>query len=154
MLVAVGEQLNPKDAEGAMRSNLEWHRDPLDAMLNEPAFPEGCASRRRMGVWMRLRPGRCVNLLPPGPWDPKAAKAGAVLVSGWAQAEGHRLALMGRRVAAAFGLGRCPFGTFALTPQPTIVLPHPSGRSRFLNEFENVAMVRRAVETFERVFTV
>ncbi|MHC4545765.1 MAG: hypothetical protein ACYSYL_14795 [Planctomycetota bacterium] len=155
MLIAVGEQLNPRDVGERLVSLLRWREDPLDAMLAEQAFPEGCASRRRMTEVMGLEADRHVNLLPPGEaWCARTARAGATLLRSWARVEGHCLALMGRKVATAFDLARAPFGTFALVPSPAVVLPHPSGLSRYLNTRENREAIRRSVRTFCRVFAV
>jgi hypothetical protein len=155
MLVAVGEQLNPNDVDGETLAHAMcgWDLDAFQAMRTTPAFPAGCQSRRRMEEVMGLSPDTCLNLAAPGEvWQPHVARERAGYVRSWASARDYRLALMGRRVAAAFDLGRAPFGTFALTPVPTIVLPHPSGLSRFLNSHDNRTKIRRAVETFDRCF--
>lgn len=57
--------------------------------------------------------------------------------------------LLGRRVAAAFGLGGAPwFTSFQMAssqgmPAEVVVAPHPSGASRWWNEPANVARARR-----------
>jgi hypothetical protein len=64
--------------------------------------------------------------------------------------EGRRVALLGRRVASAFGLGDHPFfRTFEHAGGIVTVVPHPSRRSAWWTEPENVA---RACEFWREFF--
>ena len=148
MLVAVGEKLNPRAFNDGTAA-FTWAIDPLSAMLEAPALPEGCQSRRRMEEVMGLRPDKCVNLLSPWEeWSQKIARRRASILLTWARAGHHRLALLGSRVSHAFGVS-C-VNQWSVEGVDVLSLPHPSGRSRALNCEDTRRWVRHLVVFFTR----
>lgn len=165
MLIAIGERTNATHwSEGVLASIVaKWRDDPLHAMMCEEALPVGSVGRSRLSHLMGIHPDGCMNLLPPskvvGSWDKRqAAKNAAILlrffsaVDSDVPAHAYRLLLLGRRVAAAFGSSpKHPFGSIiSRCGIKCLVLPHPSGRSRFLNNEANRGNVRAWVAEFAR----
>ncbi len=157
MLIAVAERRNDRGAPAARlrRAARAWARHPLACVLASHAMRQG-PSRTRLHNLLGLRPDRVVNLLPPdrrpGTWDAWRAREVAALLGAWARAHAHELVLLGRRVAEAFGVGDLPFGAQAQVDGGVrvLVLPHPSGRSRYLNDPRTRPRVRRWVARFVR----
>ena len=117
--------------------------DPRYALYPDPP---GCAGYRLchkvLGIDARdyLRAFERVNLLQGPRWSvPKARAAASALVQrtdgGWSRPGGRPLVLLGRRVAAAFGLGDIlPFTRVPIGEWTFVLLPHPSGRCRAWND--------------------
>lgn len=142
MLVAIGERINASQWSAAVvdAESESWRRDPIRAALAEEALPLGSLSRARLSRLMGLHPDMCMNVLEPsrtiGSWSTTRARENGLLILAWAKREGHRLLLLGRRVAAAMGVAtRARWGTIVeIEGVRCMVLPHPSGRSRALND--------------------
>lgn len=154
MLVAVAERLYARRFEPgfAEERRAAWAEDPLRAMLETAAMPPGLC-RTRLHSILGLDPDRVVNLLAPdeviGSWEPTEARANAFRLAGWARPSGARCVLLGRRVAEAFNLGEVPFGMSSVAwGVPCVVCPHPSGRSRYLNDRRRRFELRRVVRRF------
>jgi len=135
----------------------QWRRDPFGAAFEEMGCPIGSMSRARMSRLMCLHPDICLNLLPPsatlGDWDNVAAQQMAELIVPWCALNGHSLMLMGRRVLRAFGKQGAIFGErLEWTSDTTVVhglaLPHPGGRSRYLNDPKRRVEVKTWVAEF------
>lgn len=94
------------------------------------------------------------NLLGPGRWDVKKARAAAVEIRGQVR-DGEVLVLCGARAAAAFQYPSDPLRTFASEHRvdrllgearyEVLVIPHPSGLSRAWNDPTMAPRVREAV---------
>jgi len=96
---------------------------------------------------MGLRPDKCVNLLSPWEeWSQKAARRRASILLTWARAGHHRLALLGSRVSRAFGVSGV--NQWSVEGVDVLALPHPSGRSRALNDEDYRRRVRHLVMFF------
>lgn len=137
----------------------EWS---LRRAFSHGAFAEGSSSRRRLEEWFDLESGRhgpwlvrTCNLLPPSPdagaWDAMTARRMAeILALRVSRRRGPcRLLIFGRRVARAFHCGDlllCEVGE--ALGVPVLVLPHPSGRNRWLNEPENRERVAESIRLF------
>lgn len=85
---------------------------------------------------------RRVNLLDgTGPWDPCAATRAATELD--LCGPPVPFLLLGRAIAAAFGVRARPFTTLRLPSGRTAHLaPHPSGRNRCWNDPQTVAVAR------------
>jgi hypothetical protein len=155
MTMAVAERLHVPIWNGRFVADgrAAWAEDPLRAMLSWPALPPG-PTRTRLETLMYCRPDRAVNLLPPdvriGTWEPTTARANAFRLARWAASESDmNFFLLGRRVATAFGVGDAPVGAeFRAWGVPCLFLPHPSGRSRYLNSIDKRREIRRRVRDF------
>lgn len=58
--------------------------------------------------------------------------------------------LLGRRVAAAFGVSAPYFSVARVAGAAVVVVPHPSGVNHWYNEPENVARMRRFMRALVR----
>lgn len=154
-------------AERAHRAPLRWEAREAWDPCTSVALCTGTTRTR----WARMGGGyvgRCVNLLPPslesGAWDAAAATASARTVFAWAATEGHRLVLLGQRVSDAFGaVARQPgphrwgreyrlFGGWVGVDRHVhcLVLPHPSGRGRVLDDPATHETMRLSIAAFAR----
>lgn len=118
-------------------------------------------------------PGRIVNLLWPdnkiGTWDEVEAFASVMHLCEWLRKDGSirrdewveqppqkvkAVAILGRRAASAFTIDaqEPAFLSVFDVGVPAIVLPHPSGRSRYLNEPASRGKVRTAWDSFKKEF--
>jgi hypothetical protein len=149
--VAVGERAHEPNKTTCREWERTWNEIPLGGMLNGPAFTGGPTSRRLAAM---LPMGcRKVNLLAPSPvageWHAPTAAFQARVLRDWAIRTSRDLIFLGRRVATAFGvkssLLTCGVDCDGLR---FLVLPHPSGRSRFLNDAKNWARIGKAVSSF------
>jgi hypothetical protein len=155
MLIAVGERLNnvpPGQFLGL--HNIGWRVGmPWDAAtaVRMPAF---VGQELKVELYLGRSVDRMINLLSPsdrpGEWDSGEAEDIATHLHSWAAARPADLILLGRRVADAFGFIRRPFGSsFIIGPHSrALLLPHPSGRNRLLNDEEARAEVRQWVKEF------
>jgi len=147
VLVAVGERRYDRRLaiEEVSELRSSWDADPVGNMLR--GIPARYATPARL--W--------VDLLPPdrriGTWEATLARRNAFrLATEWPEG-GPRFLLLGRRVAAAFGAGDYDFGSVLFAWDcPAIVLPHPSGRSRWWNAEGREELVEWWVEVFSRCF--
>jgi len=113
-------------------------------------------SGRRLARLIGVDPGELhsrqfVNLFdrPVGQWDPRLARARAAVILMRAGRGRFYLVLLGRRVAAAFGLDRSSFfGTVVVEGVLALLLPHPSSRNRVYND---PAARRRARDAIRRL---
>jgi hypothetical protein len=114
-----------------------------ESSVDGEAFAGGysaCRLARLVGVPVAELPGvfSMVNLLGPeddgAAWPASRARAAAGILR--AALGGRRLlVLCGRRVASAFGVGELPFFERARSGSfDVVVVPHPSGRSRWWND--------------------
>jgi hypothetical protein len=129
LLIAVGERANARDL------SLEWAaRWSLPLAVETPTF---LGREEELERYLGLAPDLAVNLLAPSPvsgaWEGRDARLRASQLA--VEAAGSGLLLLGRRVASAFGLGGAKFGSRAdVGACRALVLPHPSGRNRLLND--------------------
>lgn len=119
-----------------------------------PDSPTG----RAMAAYLEGIPARAVNLIQhpiPDGWTKEVkaiAKREVASIVGIPNVDmdtelkqGEVLILLGRQVAAAFGLNGVPFFyDDVVEPGAIIVVPHPSPRSRYWNKPEN----RETMKTF------
>jgi hypothetical protein len=122
--------------------------DPSHALL---AWPRGSAGDRlRVALGLSDLDYLCRferrNLLDRGAWSARRAREAAEDLVRASRAA--PLVLLGRRVAAAFGVEYLPFVIFA-DPQPKLVLPYPSGRCRAWNDPRAAARARTMVRELE-----
>lgn len=161
-VLAVAERANVKGVPDRLAFRAEWKarwEDPnrrIRYIMSLNSMIAGCATRIRMeGMLGVPADTKVVNLLcpdcVPGTWDVDMAKAAALDVMGYLRREESAyegIILFGRRVAAAFRVPECEWGSrFTVADAPTteapwklddegvvMVLPHPSGRSTVLND--------------------
>lgn len=117
--------------------------DPRYALYDEPERSAGARLRRLVFGVRRTtyhRRTRRLNLCDPR-WSAPAARARAAeLLADRSAGEARVFVLLGRKVAAAFGLDAHPPFSVVLAPDedgafwPCVLLPHPSGRCREWNE--------------------
>lgn len=154
MIVAIAERAHIRglQTEVTRRVAREW--SPLNpACLASRAFTVGSATRSRFVSIGGDGVDLSINLLPPsevvGAWDSSLARLNARTVIAWAESDEHHLVLLGRRVAAAFDFRFVSFGEVtSLGMVRLIVVPHPSGRSRYLNDREARASIRSRLRGF------
>lgn len=145
MFWLVGERLNaPRlDPDTEARFEARWIEGPVREMARFPAFQPSSVCRRRLLEWYQINLAIteswcCVNLLWPcrevGAWDEEWAREGAQLLGMRLGKNNGAAILLGRRVAAAFDLGDLDFGETGVSfGCRCLVLPHPSGRNRWLS---------------------
>lgn len=134
--LAVGERWNLPAADDQVitRWRNKWS---LPIMLRAQAFVGGRserAFRQMVPDWIPA-----VNLLPPsnvsGEWDSALASRMGDELLGHAEQNGIDLILMGRRVTNAVLSADVPLCSIQfLRGSKCLVLPHPSGRCRLLND--------------------
>jgi hypothetical protein len=120
--------------------------------------PEGSTYGR--WTWRLYELFDCHNLIErhrdAEPWSvPRAREAALNLILEKPLTSGSVTVLLGRRVAAAFGLEDAAWGEWRATPSGAIVTaPHPSGRSRAMNDPETRTLLGRVLnEAIERTRT-
>src|SRR5574342_128001 len=150
MVIAVAERLHVRVRPELLEFLREYWSPTAYAW--SAAFLEG-ATRTRWRAMGGDHVDRAANLLWPsgrvGDWDPLAARRHADRLLEVAGAKRHSLVLLGRRVEAAFGLARALWGTIRdHRGVSCLILPHPSGRSRVLNDPERRAAMRQALVDF------
>jgi hypothetical protein len=145
MFWLVGERLNvPRlDPETEAHFEARWIEDPVREMVRFPAFPPSSVCRARLHKWYQVNleireSWSVVNLLWPcrcvGAWDAEWAREGAQLLGTRLGKNNGSAILLGRRVAEAFDLEGLEFGeTGEGFGCRCLVLPHPSGRNRWLS---------------------
>lgn len=152
-VLAVGERCHVPLLSSAAEERIArlWDQAPLRCVLTFPAFAgvtPTCVRARH------LLPGaRFCNLLPPSPrpglWDARLARHVAPLVHGWAAENACKVALLGRRVTAAFLGAEVPLGvTRGVEGVVYLTLPHPSGLSRLWNDEAGVERYRTMAREF------
>lgn len=169
MILCVAERLNDPAMpdEKVSRWAHHWrgeHR--LRCILSTPALTKG-AALTRLNKLIGLRPDRSVNLLWPdnriGTWDAEEAALSAAALASWlkvgADAEGEPvlgLVLLGNRVRQAFGLRSEGWGSVYDVGDlpPILLMPHPSGRNRLLNNPAFCARLRASARRFVRLAKV
>lgn len=149
-VVLVGERMNQATWRPKCWPDV-WCRRYWDVMVRLGAFRDS-RSRAKLES-LGLRWDLAVNFLPPDPqlvpWD--AARAREV-ASAWLprlQEEFSLVLLAGKRVVDAFGaellgtMAECCGSTVDLGGVGGVMLPHPSGLSRWWNDPANVEEFRR-----------
>lgn len=162
MILAIAERVHdPRISDARVeRWRNNWtgeHR--LRCILSTPAMTVG-TTRARLESMLGLRPNRVVNLLWPdnkiGTWDAFEAERSAMALVDWLDDTVFDVGptytgvvLLGSRVAKAYlgGVGSWGMVTVAFH-LPTLVLPHPSGRNRLLNDETTRRRLRRAAKRF------
>jgi hypothetical protein len=155
MIVAVAERRAAGELTARELAALRvlWDGNPLGSML-DARVPEGRFGAHLFSLLGGRLPWGVLDLLPPdrpGAWDQDTARRNAARVAQWAADHGHALTLLGRRVGGSFNLGAsAPYGEsgFLWTGAPYLLLPHPSGRTRWVNDPGK----RRKLETWIRTF--
>lgn len=153
MIIAVAERRHLPDLTPATEFSMaqEWLAAPVGSMLEVPALECGPSRTRLDKLTGDFAFDLRVNLLWPtanlGEWDAEAARVCAERLDEVARTWGARLVLLGRRVARAFGFGGVPL---CRARERYLVFPHPSGRSRALNDSSSRAAARRAFREFVR----
>lgn len=168
MILLLGERVHDRDlSEEQVESwRRRWEERPFAFIMRTPAMVAGPTRQRLLGI-VSIRPGRTfqiVNLLPPdnviGTWDDDLAELCAMHfllgIGSWQQ---HHPAdplfavfLLGRRVMEAV-VDRLDvqFGEEVdLCGVPALCLPHPSGRSRYLNDEDYRSRTIHQAEKFLR----
>ena len=157
MVIIVGERMHM--ATGSMpqdrvrRWDRRWRTDPVGCIRNTPAMLFGPTKERLLDITsMKPRMVKIVNLLPPsefcGSWDHDFAEWVTVHLLSWLERGDHdweRIIMLGKRVSCELtDRQHCEFGTtYELTGGvPALCFPHPSGRSRYLNDTEYRAKAR------------
>jgi hypothetical protein len=87
------------------------------------------------------------NLLTTAKWSKPLARAAAIEILAAATA-GDSMALLGSKVAEAFGLIFEPFTVQTIGSYKALVLPHPSARCRLWNDPTNFTRARALVRGF------
>jgi hypothetical protein len=156
MIVAVAERRNAGDLTASEVAALRtlWDEYPLSSML-EARVPEGRFGAELFSLLGGRLPWGVLDLLPPdnrpGTWQQDTARSNAFRIAQWAPDHGAALLLLGRRVAGAFYFPMwAPLGEegYLNTGAPYLLLPHPSGRNRWLNSPTHRRQVERWVRTF------
>lgn len=146
MIIAVAERPHDPSLPAAevLRLKRYWREDRTFAMIQYEAMPRG-VTRNNLVKMLGFEPARIINLMWPdrrsGTWDRGEAAVSARHLSRWIDGSPHvtGVVLLGRRVGDAFGWKGMPFGFHLRTAYLSgrcsheILLPHPSGRSRVLN---------------------
>lgn len=171
MILCVGERMHlpQKTDEVIKHTHMRWLTDTTRCILSYPAMSWG-PTRTRLDKLLGRSPDKIINLLPPdnrcGSWDVELARECGQHF--WTWLNGHRmlhdedgetkrvthLFLLGRRVISAMpvtlgqGFGDCVFPCEGRPPVPTMLLPHPSGRSRELNTPAKWDNMRTLVDEF------
>lgn len=109
----------------------------------------------RMHTMLGFKPDRVYNLLPPskviGSWDKYQASLSAIELLKWFAYPSKALGivLLGRKVATAFGFANAEWGSdFGIGKVQGLVVPHPSGRQRVVNDPEIRAMLLEQAKLF------
>lgn len=166
-IVAVGERCHWPEVTPAVERTLTtcWKHNPIGSSKNCGAFENGYGRLNALG----FNPDFALNLLSPradmGKFDVERARKVAREILMRAAEQDWDLALLGRRVCDMFTSTvsgrRLEFGeirvlriaghwiTRALRPVQVIGLPHPSGRSRYLNDETARKYVRNRIEVFQ-----
>lgn len=146
MTLVVGERFNNRRRHSwESMSDAQWYA----LALRLGAFPDvGRYDTLRLeSLGLRVGPGVSMNLTPPDrqgvPFDHvRAARIGQLVV---ADARWPLVVCVGRSVATAFGVPtKWPLGE--LFEDRMIVIPHPSGRSRFWNDEIEVELLRDSLK--------
>lgn len=160
----IGERVNCRsmaDAE-VRRCEVLWRKNPVHHIRHYPGMTRG-RSRERLLDITSIKPQRVkiVNLLPPsnecGGWDRRLAEYCSVHLLSWL-AHGcnpdrwERIIMLGKRISCELtDRRRCEFGeVYDLCGVPALCFPHPSGRSRYLNELDYQAKARLWARKFLR----
>lgn len=153
MIVAIAERIHePRlDAEDVWRWDRAWHTATLSCILSAPTMTQK-ATRTRLNRLMGVDAEKVVNLLPPhnrpGVWDQRFARECVTALVPWLRENAEGVILLGRRVINVFTSGGEFCSVTEVGPVPALCLPHPSGRSRFLNEPANRERVQAAIREF------
>jgi hypothetical protein len=135
---------------------VEWDVAPLRSVILCPAFVDGPTKSKLDAMFPHE--SRRVNLLWPSPvpgdWDSCRAAMVADRVRCWIIDTGRQAVLLGRKVAKAFSVEGPFFSSGASDLMPYLLLPHPSGRSRVLNDRAAWHKMCHAVEEFIYAFHV
>lgn len=145
MIIAVAERVFNPDLDWTEWSNarVSWRMDRLSAILDGPAMNTNSGVLKRLHSMLGFKPDKVMNLLPPskviGSWDKHEAAKSAVAVLkwvGWQRSSPIGLVYLGRRVCTAFGYDSTDeWGEIVDDgPMPALIMPHPSGRNRTIND--------------------
>lgn len=130
-------------------------KDRIDYILSTPAMTRG-STMGRLHRLLGFKPDLVVNLLWPdnkiGTWDLAEARMSAGTVLDWLFDDRTfgGIILLGRRVVDAFGIRDREWGTTVAGPRgtPMLLMPHPSGRNRLLNEASFCSRLRESAGRF------
>ncbi len=153
MLIAVAERLHVPDWDQRRVNSwwARWREKPLHYMRRTPCMLHGPTRRRFDEMTEGADVSQIINLLPPdnecGTWDTPWAFKNAELLYEWSlDSDCEGFLLLGRRVTNAFTSGL----EFCESIDRFLSLPHPSGRSQYLNNPDNLCRVRKAVRRFAK----
>ncbi len=157
MVILIGERLNMPRGSMPPERLAYWHRrwkhNPIYSVRHCPAMVFGQTKERLLDITsIKPRLVTVVNLLPPseqcGSWDSELAERVTMKLLTWLHTGDHdweRVIMLGKRVSCELtDRQHCEFGTvYPLTGGvPALCFPHPSGRSRYLNDMEYRAQAR------------
>lgn len=176
MILFVGERVhNPSlSDESVERWRAKWTKmeTRTRCILSTAAMIRGPTRARLVGM-IGEEPARVVNLLWPdnkiGTWNEMEAFASVMHLCEWLTKDGwidssapiqksrrkvQAIAILGRRAASAFMIDAQEPTMLSVFDAgvPAIVLPHPSGRSRYLNDPASRGRVRTAWDSFKKEF--
>lgn len=163
MILCIGERVHEpelrKDPAREQRWMEKWTGPQrLRCMLSTPAMTRGQTRKNLLSTYfLPDKSVQVVNLLWPsaecGLWDTAQGRESARCIedllveddSSW-----DRIMLLGRRVADAFGFAHQMFGSRVTIGfgARAIILPHPSGRSRVLNDARERDRIRLTAADF------
>lgn len=166
MILAIAERVhNPELSDERVASwSYHWHEQRLRCILATPAMTRGGILTRLHNL-IGCRPERVVNLLWPdnqiGTWDAAEGRRSASDLREWlshdpslhtkeARLPVKGVVLLGKRVVEAFGLRHEGWGAMmdGGDMPPILLLPHPSGRNRLLNDESFRSRLRRSASKF------
>ena len=172
MLLVIGERVHsPSSSQaGISRTREAWRQHGLRAILRYPGMAWG-PTRARLVKLLDRQPDKVINLLPPdnksGTWNHFDAERNASLLDHWLNSgnmwpyitnedgkEGQitHVVLCGARVAAAWPERSIPCrepGTIWEHRQIRyLVLPHPSGRNRTLQDKKLLDLLEVSIKEF------
>lgn len=138
--IVVGERANEEPTAREIDSADGWRR-----RLAAGAFRTAVAESKLASIGVDLSQARSVNLLPPSrsrDWD--AREAAREAARGLADQPGIDWLVCGRRAWAALtGDESADFGdSREVADGRAILLPHPSGLSRWWNDSKNISRIR------------
>jgi len=160
-IVAIAERGHVPDfsTDRIERCREAWANHPVRAAMCLESMKPGTPTRRRLDAMLGFAVSHVANLLPPsqviGEWsDPEARRNAEQIWEHIVDEADVRVILLGRKVLRAV-LGPTAtwadglrFGTTIKFPgwrnSPALFMPHPSGRSRVLNDPDEAKRLRAA----------
>lgn len=169
MILAVAERVNdPSLSDERVEGWRRYWTGPrrLGFIRRTPAMTRGNTLARLKSL-IGVRPDQVMNLLWPdnkiGTWDKAEARLSALVLREWLSAQPcistqsnvgdvTGVVLLGKRVVEAFAMQHEGWGEIVDGGDmpPVLLMPHPSGRNRLLNDPALLTRLRRAASSFAK----